>query len=106
VKTGNGLIVAGGSAPNGFDSKKVVVSKIKREGPARTKRLKRKKYDAELLRLQHELVKLAAWVKHRGLRVVVLFEGRDAAGKGGAIKRITEAISPRLCHVVALTAPT
>lgn len=69
------------------------------------KKLKRAKYDAELLRCQTELVKFAAWVKHRGLKVVALFEGRDAAGKGGAIKRITEAISPRLCRVVALTAP-
>jgi polyphosphate kinase 2 (PPK2 family) len=70
------------------------------------KPLKKKKYEPELLRLQCELVKLSAWVKHRGLRVVALFEGRDAAGKGGAIKRITEAISPRLCRVAALTAPT
>jgi polyphosphate kinase len=68
--------------------------------------LKKGKYEAELLRLQCELVKLSAWVKDRGLRVVALFEGRDAAGKGGAIKRITEAISPRLCRVAALTAPT
>jgi polyphosphate kinase 2 len=70
------------------------------------KKLKKTKYEKELLRLQSELVKLSAWVKHRGLRVVALFEGRDAAGKGGAIKRITEAISPRLCRVAALTAPT
>jgi polyphosphate kinase len=70
------------------------------------KKLKRAKYDEEILKLQHELVKLAAWVKHKGLRVVALFEGRDAAGKGGAIKRITEAVSPRLCRVAALTAPT
>ncbi|MGA3121198.1 MAG: polyphosphate kinase 2 [Polyangiaceae bacterium] len=70
------------------------------------KKLKRDKYDEEILKLQHELVKLAAWVKHKGLRVVALFEGRDAAGKGGAIKRITEAVSPRLCRVAALTAPT
>src|SRR5215217_122944 len=76
----------------------------------RAKRAKRKLdervYERELLRLQTELVKLAAWVKGKGLKVVVLFEGRDAAGKGGAIKRITEAISPRLCQVVALAAPT
>ncbi len=70
------------------------------------KPLKKKKYEKELLELQVELVKLSAWVKHRGLRVVALFEGRDAAGKGGAIKRITESISPRLCRVVALSAPT
>ncbi|MDF3070314.1 MAG: hypothetical protein K0R38_5915 [Polyangiaceae bacterium] len=58
------------------------------------------------MRLQTELVKLAAWVKGKGLKVAVLFEGRDAAGKGGAIKRITEAVSPRLCQVVALSAPS
>ncbi|HEX5656736.1 MAG TPA: polyphosphate kinase 2 [Polyangiales bacterium] len=69
-------------------------------------KLPKKVYEKELLRLQVELVKLAAWVKEKGLRVVVLFEGRDAAGKGGAIQRITEAISPRLCRVVALAAPT
>jgi polyphosphate kinase 2 len=69
------------------------------------RRLDRRIYERELLRLQMELVKLAAWVKGRGLKVVILFEGRDAAGKGGAIKRITEAISPRLCQVVALPAP-
>jgi polyphosphate kinase len=74
--------------------------------PAPRRRLSKVVYERELVRLQTELVKLAAWVKGRGLRVVVLFEGRDAAGKGGAIKRITEAISPRLCQVVALAAPT
>ena len=60
----------------------------------------------ELARLQVELVKLQEWIKHKGLKVVVLFEGRDAAGKGGAIKRITEKLSPRVCRVVALPAPT
>jgi len=75
-------------------------------GVKHQKKLKRKAYDAELIRMQTELVKLAAWVKERGLRVVALFEGRDAAGKGGSIKRITEAISPRLCRVAALSAPT
>ena len=69
-------------------------------------KLPRRLYEAELLRLQVELVKLSAWVRARGLKVVVLFEGRDAAGKGGAIQRITEAISPRLCRVAALAAPT
>jgi len=63
-------------------------------------------YEKEMLRLQIELVKLQEWVKFKGLRVVVLFEGRDAAGKGGAIKRITEALNPRICRVEALAAPT
>ncbi len=63
-------------------------------------------YKKELRRLQIELVKLQEWVKHKGLRVVVLFEGRDAAGKGGTIKRISECLNPRLCRVVALGVPT
>ncbi|MGA3373254.1 MAG: polyphosphate kinase 2 [Terracidiphilus sp.] len=63
-------------------------------------------YDRELARLQVELVKLQEWIRHEGLRVVVLFEGRDAAGKGGAIKRITESLNPRVCRVVALGTPT
>jgi polyphosphate kinase 2 len=63
-------------------------------------------YERELRRLQVELVKLQEWVRHESLRVVVLFEGRDAAGKGGAIKRITESLNPRICRVVALGTPT
>ena len=62
-------------------------------------------YEMELARLQIELVKLQEWVKHEGLRVVVIFEGRDAAGKGGVIKRITEPLNPRICRVVALGTP-
>lgn len=63
-------------------------------------------YDKELRRLQVELVKLQEWVRSRGLKVVCLFEGRDAAGKGGAIKRISECLNPRVCRVVALPTPT
>lgn len=63
-------------------------------------------YGTELRKLQVELVKLQEWVRHQGLRLVVLFEGRDAAGKGGAIKRITESLNPRICRVVALGTPT
>ena len=63
-------------------------------------------YDKELRRLQVELVKLQEWVRHQALKVVVIFEGRDAAGKGGTIKRITQSLNPRVCRVVALTAPT
>jgi polyphosphate kinase 2 len=69
-------------------------------------KLSRKKYESELAKLQGELVKLQSWVKEKGLRIVVVFEGRDAAGKGGAIKRITERVSPRTFRVVALPAPT
>ena len=63
-------------------------------------------YEKELSRLQVELVKLQEWIKHKGLRVVVLFEGRDAAGKGGAIKRVAESLNPRVCRIVALGTPT
>jgi len=69
-------------------------------------KLDRSYYDGELLRLQVELVKLQEWVRQKGLRVVVVFEGRDAAGKGGTIKRITEVLNPRVCRVVALPSPT
>jgi polyphosphate kinase len=69
-------------------------------------RMKKKFYEEELARLQLELIKLQEWIKHAGLRVVVIFEGRDAAGKGGTIKRITESLNPRICRVVALAAPT
>ena len=64
------------------------------------------RYREELRRLQIELVKLQEWVRQKGLRVVVVFEGRDAAGKGGAIKRISECLNPRICKVVALGTPT
>jgi polyphosphate kinase 2 len=70
------------------------------------KKLKTKDYEAELARLQVELVKMQAWVKHAGLKIVVVFEGRDAAGKGGVIKRITEPLNPRSARVAALAAPT
>jgi polyphosphate kinase 2 len=63
-------------------------------------------YEKEMRNLQIELAKLQEWIKHKGLKVVILFEGRDAAGKGGAIKRITEPLNPRICKVVALGTPT
>src|SRR5689334_5459041 len=69
-------------------------------------KLSRKQFEKELERLQMELVTLQSWVVHEGLKIVVLFEGRDAAGKGGVIKRITERVSPRVFHVVALPTPT
>ncbi len=68
-------------------------------------KLPRKKYEKKLRKLQVELVKLQNWVKHTGARIVVVFEGRDAAGKGGVIKRITERVSPRVFRVVALPVP-
>ncbi len=69
-------------------------------------KLKKKDYESELERLQLELVKLQEYIKDEGLRVVVVFEGRDAAGKGGTIKRINEAMNPRVCRIAALPAPS
>ena len=73
---------------------------------AAPERIGKKVYEKELFRLQLELVKLQEWIRRRQLKVVVLFEGRDAAGKGGVIKRITQHLNPRICRVVALPAPT
>ncbi|MBN1998515.1 polyphosphate kinase 2 [candidate division KSB1 bacterium] len=70
------------------------------------RKIKNKVYEKELANLQIELVKLQEWIKHEGLRVVVIFEGRDAAGKGGVIKRITQRLNPRVCRVVALPTAT
>ncbi len=90
-----------GEAPPG-------TGKDKKKGAPKNKLgwLDKKLYEKELATLQVELVKLQAWVQKKGLKVVVLFEGRDAAGKGGTIKRITESLNPRSCHVVALPKPT
>jgi polyphosphate kinase 2 len=71
-----------------------------------SKKITTAQYEKELAKLQIELVKLQGWIKEKGLRVVVLFEGRDAAGKGGTIKRITETLNPRIARVVALATPT
>src|SRR5688572_10402278 len=69
-------------------------------------KLKRKDYDKELGKLQEKLCFLQEWVKHKGLRVIIVFEGRDTAGKGGTIKALTERVSPRVFRVVALPAPS
>jgi polyphosphate kinase 2 len=75
--------------------------------PAEKRRkLKKKEYEKELARLQEELTRLQRWIRHEGLKVVVIFEGRDAAGKGGVIKRITERLNPRVARVVALGTPS
>ena len=73
---------------------------------AEPKKLSTKEYEAELYKLHAELVKLQLWVREKGVRAIVVFEGRDAAGKGGVIKRITERVSPRVFRVVALPAPS
>ncbi len=81
-------------------------SKTKGQAMSKSKKSKKQRYEDELFKLQLELVKLQAWVNHMGLKVVVLFEGRDAAGKGGVIKRISQHLNPRICRVAALPAPT
>src|SRR5436305_3419046 len=78
----------------------------KKEARAKEGKLKRKEYESELKKLHVELVKLQEWVKHKGLKICVVFEGRDGAGKGGTIKAITERVSPRVFRVIALSAPT
>src|SRR3954471_13032148 len=79
----------------------------KREDDApQGEKLKGKEYETELKRLHVELVKLQEWVKHKGLKVCIVFEGRDGAGKGGPIKAIPERVSPRVFRVVALPAPS
>ena len=78
---------------------------MKNDSPSKAK-LKRKEYEGELRKLQVELCKLQDWVKREGLRIIVIFEGRDAAGKGGAIKAITERVSPRVFRTVAVPAPS
>jgi polyphosphate kinase 2 len=74
--------------------------------PEKRKKMKREAYERELERLQTELVELQEWIKYKGLKAVVIFEGRDTAGKGGTIKRITERLNPRVVRVVALGVPT
>src|SRR6266550_7484858 len=78
----------------------------KKENGNNNGRLKRREYEKEIGQLQAELCKLQDWIKYKGLRVVVVFEGRDAAGKGGTIRAITERVSPRVFRLVALPAPS
>ena len=82
------------------------MSKVKKDAPEANGKLKRNDYERELAHLHVELVKLRLWVVHKGLKVCIVFEGRDGAGKGGTIKAITERVSPRIFRVVALPAPT
>ncbi|MCJ7694622.1 MAG: polyphosphate kinase 2 [Anaerolineaceae bacterium] len=102
-----------GNKPTGKDSKKAENESARKldknhalEKNKTPKEMSTKAYEKELKRLQIELVKLQGWIKEKGLRVIVLFEGRDAAGKGGVIKRITETLNPRIVRVVALATPT
>ena len=102
--SGNGRAAA--ADPLGGTVQTQAAEGLDEAGPGATQKLKKKFYEEELARLQLELVKLQDWVKAEGLRVVVIFEGRDAAGKGGVIKRITASLNPRYCRVTALPAPT
>ena len=81
-------------------------AEAKHNSAAARDKMKRKDYDKELARLHVELVKLQEWVIHKGLKVCVVFEGRDGAGKGGTIKAITDRVSPRVFRVIALPAPS
>jgi polyphosphate kinase len=96
---------SGTDASNGADASGGAGSSDGAEASQR-QRFRNKAYLQELARLQLELVKLQEWIRQQGLRVVVVFEGRDAAGKGGVIKTITQSLNPRVCRVVALAAPT
>jgi polyphosphate kinase 2 len=96
------LALLNGHAPNGAHHHPIDIATV----PGVLRLGKDVDYDKEHARLQVELVKLQEWVKHEKLKVVIIFEGRDAAGKGGAIKRITESLNPRICRVVALGTPT
>ncbi|MGB0723025.1 MAG: polyphosphate kinase 2 [Gammaproteobacteria bacterium] len=91
---------------SGKKSDKAKSKRGKGESAPKKAKIDKAVYERELTRLQEELVKLQEWVKHKGLKVVVIFEGRDAAGKGGVIKRIIERTNPRIVRVVALGTPT
>jgi polyphosphate kinase 2 len=95
-----------GELPSGIDDAVRLGTPAGAEHYNEDGRLKKKFYEAELVRLQEELVKLQYWVAHQGLRVLIIFEGRGSAGKGGVIKRITEQTSPRHVRLVALPRPT
>ena len=111
VSSSGGLVPVGGPvvrqaiAGNGGGPGDVADVVIPSSDMARRKKLDTKTYESELHRLQMELVKLQEWIRHSGLRVAVIFEGRDAAGKGGTIKRISEYLNPRVVRVAALTKP-
>lgn len=89
-----------------MSKKKKDSKKVNGEEKVKKENLSKQVYEKELSKLQVELVKLQEWIKEKGLKVVVIFEGRDAAGKGGVIKRITQSLNPRICRVVALGTPT
>ena len=87
-------------------SRRITVIGMSSENTNKPPKLSKKAYEEELLRLQAELVKMQQWVVATGARIVVVMEGRDAAGKGSAIKRITQYLNPRVCRIEALPKPT
>jgi len=89
-----------------IDHPQELLAELQEGGHKDNKRLEKKNYEKELAQLQTELVKMQYWVKASGFRMIILFEGRDAAGKGGSIKRLTEPMNPRGCRVVALGTPS
>ncbi len=91
---------------NSSKKKSTAARSLAGKKPQKNTKIKSKVYEQELADLQIELVKLQEWIKEKGLKVVCIFEGRDAAGKGGVIKRITQSLNPRICRVVALGTPT
>ncbi|MFH0911801.1 MAG: polyphosphate kinase 2 [Planctomycetota bacterium] len=110
-----GVVEAGEKNETGGKNKKREKKEKRRDGRKTTsipasdqapRKLKKKFYQKELARLQVELVKLQEWIKEKGLKVVVIFEGRDAAGKGGTIKRVMQRLNPRVCRIAALATPT
>jgi polyphosphate kinase 2 len=92
--------------PQKRETKVAEIQNYPSEQSAAKPKLKRKEYEEQITKFHAELVKLQFWAKHTGARIIVIFEGRDAAGKGGVIKRITERVSPRVFRVVALPAPS
>src|SRR5512137_2319480 len=102
------VVKAGPKAGKGGKAPKAAIVKVagKAAVPAKKEKMSRKEYDRELEKLHVELVKLQQWVQLKGLKVCVVFEGRDGAGKGGTIKAIMERVSPRVFRVIALPAPT
>ena len=104
-KTHNGL-EAGSFNGSDLYGASPIFDDFSKHSEGRPPKLDRKFYEKELALLQVELVKMQYWVKHVGYRMIMLFEGRDAAGKGGTIKRITEPLNPRGCNVVALGTPS
>ena len=95
-----------GGSERDIDHPAELLDDLLESGQPKLERLNKKLYESELVRLQTDLVKMQYWIRDTGYRMIVLFEGRDAAGKGGTIKRLTEPLNPRGCRVVALGTPT